>query len=139
MNYKIKLTTGFREDQYYTIDIQEAHKAYYLFNHPDERGTFKNGVAIRGMDIRSIEPNWNAIMGYNPTYKLESEDWNEIRGKGIDTKVRDLLTKARDIAKLENPPKDILEKPLLEAIKLLPEKPKEIRDATKLLVDKFKI
>ena len=41
---KIKIITGFRKDQYYTIDAEEAHKAYYLFLNPEERGVFNNGV-----------------------------------------------------------------------------------------------
>lgn len=134
MQYKIKIITGFREDQYYTIDAQEAHKAYYLFNNPSERGTFENGVALTGDIIKGIEPDYHATLGLNPNYKLEAEDWNEIKGKGIDVKLRSILSKAQKVSKLPNPP---IKQKLTEAIKLLP--PEQILEETKQLSDKFKI
>ena len=100
MTLQIKLNTGFREDQYQTVDIDEAHKAYYLFTPPEERGIFNNGVAIIGKHIQGIEPDYNAGMGWNPTHKLDSDDWNEINQKGINRKVQDMLEKARDVARL---------------------------------------
>lgn len=131
---KINIVTGFREDQKFSIDIQEAHKAYYLFYNPNERGVFKNGLAIRGSDIQRIEPDYQGTMGWNATHELESEDWNEIRGKGVDVKIRDLLSKASDVSKLPNAVK--LEN-LSDAIKLLPER--EFSEEVKQLADKFKV
>lgn len=100
MNPKIKVVVGYREDQYHTIDAEESHKAYYLFTHPKERGIFKNGVAIRGEDIQSIVPDWHATMGWNPTHELDSDDWNEIRSRGIDYKTSKLLAAAKEIAQI---------------------------------------
>lgn len=102
---KIKIKTGFRTDQHYTIDAEEAHKAYWLFLNPNERGVFNNGVALRGQDIQSIEPDYNATMGWNPTHILDSNDWNELREKGIDRKLRDILTSAKQVAQIEAPEK----------------------------------
>lgn len=97
-NLKIKIITGFREEQSYTIDGDEAHKAYYLFLNPEKRGVFNNGVALIGKNIQGIEPDYNATLKYNPTYELDYNDWNEIRKLGIDRKIRDVLTDAKYVA-----------------------------------------
>jgi hypothetical protein len=114
MEYKIKITTGFSEDEKFTIEPKEAHKAYYLFNNPTKRGTFSNGVAVTGNQIRSIQPDYHATMGWNPSHKLDDDDWNEIRGKGVDNKLRNILSIARDVAKLAEQDNLLLEKPLNE-------------------------
>jgi hypothetical protein len=97
-NLKVKIIVGFREEQRYTIDGDEAHKAYYLFLHPEERGIFNNGIAIIGSSIRGIEPDYQSTMGWNISHELDSDDWNEIRSKGIENKLRDLLFLAKTIA-----------------------------------------
>ena len=102
MNLKVKIITGFRKDQHHTIEADEAHKAYYLFFNPDKRAIFKNGLALIGADVRGIEPDYNATMGWNHTHELDDYDWNEIRGKGIDNKLRDLLYSAKNIAQSGN-------------------------------------
>ena len=115
--YKVKLITGFRDDQYYTIDIDEAHKAYYLFLHPEERAVFANGVALIGKNIQGIESDYNAILEYNPSYKLTADDFNELRLKGIDRKVRELLTQAKNVSyKMDQQPQ-LGRMTLAEAIK----------------------
>lgn len=111
---KIKITTGFSADQKFTIDSEEAHKAYYLFNNPDKRGTFSNGVALIGRDIRSIQPDYNAEMGWTPTHQLDDYDWEEIRQKGLDIKYRDLLSEAKRVSYLGDKNPSILTKPLSE-------------------------
>lgn len=95
---KIKIITGFREDQNYTIDADEAHKAYYLFLNPEMRGVFKNGVALVGKNIQGIEPDYNATMGWNPDHRLESADWNELNYNGITESMRNILGKAKEVA-----------------------------------------
>ena len=95
---KIKIITGFRDDQCHTIDAEEAHKAYYLFLHPDERAVFANGVALVGKNIQSIEPDYNATMGWNQSHRLDDDDWNEIRSEGVDRRLRDALYGARAVA-----------------------------------------
>lgn len=97
------MIVGFRRDQEHTIDGDEAHKAYYLFLHPEERGIFSNGLAIRGEDIQEIVPDYQATMGWNPTHSLDSDDWNEIRDKQVDVKVRMILNAAKEIASLGSP------------------------------------
>ena len=117
---RIKIIVGFREEQHITINANEAHKAYYLFLNPEERGIFDNGVALIGKNIQGIEPDYNSTMGWNITHKLDSNDWNEIRGKGIDEKLRNVLSMAKDAVRLTGNKK--LDIPLSELGKeMLPE------------------
>jgi hypothetical protein len=133
-NLKIKIITGFRKEQSYTIDANEAHKAYYLFLNPDKRGVFKNGVALIGQDIRGIEPDYHATMGWNPTYILGSDDWNELRDKGIDSALQKVVASAKDAAQLLPP-----EKMNLPLSSLLPELTPQALPEAKGLAAKFKV
>src|SRR5215210_8904060 len=100
MQYKIKLITGYRRDQEHSIDANEAHKAYYLFEHPTERGIFSNGLAIIGADIRGIVPDYHGTMGWNPTHPLDGDDWNELHRTGITGTLQRYLEAGRDVARL---------------------------------------
>jgi hypothetical protein len=117
-DFKIKLITGYREEQNYIIDAEEAHKAYYLFMHPNERGIFSNGVAVIGADIKGIVPAWNETMGWNPTHKLDSDDWNDIRSKGIEAPMHDALSDAKHLLQFMEKDKNLLSKPMSQVIAL---------------------
>lgn len=136
---KIKITTGFSADEKFIIDSDEAHKAYYLFNNPEIRGTFSNGVAIIGKNIQGIQPAYNETMGWNPTHKLDDDDWNDIHSKGMDKKLSLCLEKARNVAKLAEKNLVLLETPLSE-IKSLPKTEKQnlLDEGIKSLSEKFK-
>ena len=101
--YKIKIVCGYRKEQEFSINANEAHKAYYLFNNPEKRGTFENGLAIKGSDIQRIEPDYNATMGWNHTHQLTSEDWNQLNSEGVSDKIRDILFLAKEVARDANP------------------------------------
>lgn len=103
-NLKIKIITGFRKDQHFTISADEAHKAYYLFLNPEKRTVFKNGVAMIGQDIRGIEPDYNATMGWNEMHNLDADDWSELRKNGVGKELREVLELARAVAQ-EHPEK----------------------------------
>lgn len=107
---KIKLIVGFRRDQEHSVDASEAHKAYYLFLHPDARGIFSNGLAIQGSQIQEIVPDYQGSMGWNPTFPLDSDSWNEIRDKGIDRKIQKMMGMAKEVAAKALP--EDLNKPL---------------------------
>jgi hypothetical protein len=98
--YQVKVVCGFREDQEYTIDANEAHKAYYLFYNPEKRTIFSNGVALLGSDIRRIVPDLHATMGWNSLYKLTADDQNEIRQSGVHQKFAQILGMAKDIGQM---------------------------------------
>lgn len=100
MTLKVKIITGFRDDQYYVISSEEAHKAYFLFNNPEARTIFSNGVALIGKNIQGIEPAWNETMGWNPTHRLDGDDWNTIRSQGIESDLRYALENAKQTALL---------------------------------------
>jgi hypothetical protein len=113
-NLKVKIVTGFRDDQCYSIDAEEAHKAYRLFNNPDERAIFSDGLAIIGADIRKIEPDYIGTMGWNKGYVLTPDDYAEVSSKGIDCQIREVMEIAKEIA-IQRP--DLVKLPLSEAIK----------------------
>lgn len=97
--YKIKIVCGYRKEQEFTIDANEAHKAYYLFNHPEKRGTFNSGLAIKGSDIQRIEPDYNATMGWNHTHQLTNDDWNTLHANGMMQKFQTIMSLAKDVAR----------------------------------------
>lgn len=96
---KIKLIFGFRKDQEYSLDISEAHKAYYLFLNPNARSIFSDGLAILGSDIDRIEPDYNGSMGWNAKHVLDEYDMREIRESGMDKKLREAMKLANQVAK----------------------------------------
>lgn len=101
---KIKLIVGFRRDQEHSIDAEEAHKAYYLFFHPEARTVFKDGLAIKGDQIQEIVPDWQGTMGWNPSHQLDSDDWNDLNSRGIPDRMRNMLSLAKDISQRIEPP-----------------------------------
>ncbi|HEC30471.1 MAG TPA: hypothetical protein ENI66_00455 [Candidatus Yonathbacteria bacterium] len=105
MKYKIKIVTGYRKDQEYSVSADEAHKAFYLFFNPEKRAIFGDGLAICGKDIQKIEPDYNGTMGWNPSHLLDDDDWNDIRAEGVDVELREVLSKGKEIA--YNEPKKI--------------------------------
>lgn len=98
--YKVKIVCGFRKEQEYSINANEAHKAYYLFNHPDKRGTFDDGLAIKGSDISRIVPDYNATMGWNHTHVLTNDDYNELRLNGVMDAFQRILSSAKEIGRI---------------------------------------
>lgn len=100
---KIKLIMGFRRDQERSVDADEAHKAYHLFLHPEERGVFSNGLAIKGDQIQEIVPDYQGSMGWNPTHVIDNDDMNEIRNKGVDVTLRNLMAIGKEIAQVGSP------------------------------------
>lgn len=111
---KFKVITGFRDDQFYTIDESEIHKAYYLFMNPEARTIFSNGVALVGKNIQGIEPDYHTTMGWNKTHHLGSDDFNEMRGKGILQKFTGIMSKGKEVAELALQNQNLLKQPLQE-------------------------
>lgn len=118
MKYYIKIITGFREDQFVTIPMQEAHKAYYLFRHPDERGVFENGTALIGRNIQEIKPDWNTTMGWRETHQLDSEDWKQIENEKVGPKMKALIQSAKDVAEFVEENKNLMKSKLQDAMEV---------------------
>lgn len=97
--YKVKIICGFRQDQEYTLDANEAHKAYYLFNNPEKRGIFDNGLALKGSDIQRIVPDYNATMHWNPDHKLDGDDYNQLHANGVMEKLNQIMALAKEVAR----------------------------------------
>ena len=68
-----KIVTGFDASEYFEIDTEELARAYHCFL-SDGKMITKNGIALRGKNILRIEPNWNALMGWNKGYKPTAYD-----------------------------------------------------------------
>lgn len=115
MKYKVKIITGFRRDQEYSISADEAHKAYYLFLNPEQRGIFSGGLALTGSDIKGVVPDYKGTMGWNEAHNLDTDDWNEIKRIGLDVLLPQLLDAAKDIA-MKRDPRLTLSRPLTTLI-----------------------
>lgn len=98
--YKFKIICGFREEQEYTIDANDVHKAYWLFNNPEFRTVFNNGLALLGTDVRRIVPDYKATMGWNETYKLTNDDFNEMRSNGVLQKLQEINLFAKQVSQV---------------------------------------
>lgn len=98
MKYKIKVVVGFRRDQEHSISANEAHKAYYLFMNPEERGVFSNGIALKGDQIQEIVPDYHGTMGWNQSHMLTDDDYNELRKNGVMQKMEFIMAGAKDVA-----------------------------------------
>lgn len=122
---KLKIITGFSDDEKFTIEAEEAHKAYHLFLNPEKRGVFNNGVAIVGSNIKAIKPDYNATMGWNASYKLTDDDWSDIRSKGVDVKLQEIISTASNVAKLADGKPELLQLPLSEASTFLLDDPQK--------------
>ena len=78
--YYFKLFYGYGADEYYQITHEELPKSIYAFLNK-ESSLVVNSGALRGKMILRIAPDWNAELGLNPSYKMESEDYNRISSK----------------------------------------------------------
>jgi hypothetical protein len=110
---KIKIVTGFRQDQCHSVSIDEAPKAYYIFMNPEKRAVFSGGLALVGQDVRKIEPDYHGTMGWNLSHALDGDDWNEIRTSGVERKLREAMQVAQKIAQTNR--MDLIQLPLSEA------------------------
>lgn len=101
----IRITTGFAGDQKFSIENSEAHKAYYLFRNPEKRGVFNNGLALIGKFIQDIQVDYHGTMGWNPSHRLDDADWNDIRARGVDKEMQEIMLIAKEVANKidENP------------------------------------
>ncbi len=121
---------------YISIDETELEKAIGAF----KLGTpvlFNNGAMEK---IDSIIPDYNRSMGWNPSYKLEDDDWNDLRNSGTEKKLKACyeLTVNKIEYLIETGRKDLIGKNADIALPAKSEEMKQVSDATKMLADKFR-
>jgi hypothetical protein len=133
--FKVKIVCGFRKDQEFTLDANEAHKAYYLFANPEKKMIFSSGLAVKGSDIQRIEPDYHATMDWNPSHILTGEDHNELRLNGVAAKIQHIMAGAKEIARAGKP--EDLARPLVDLKEKFPQLEGRGSDfAQKVLEDK---
>lgn len=118
MSKHFKIVYGYNEGDYIPITENELPKAFALFLEGKGRGIFANG-AVRGQDLIRISPDWHAVMGWNRGYKMQTEDYAEI--KPLEIEYKSILSKAKEIAvyALEKDRRWLLSKPIEESVKLI--------------------
>jgi len=118
-NLNFKIITGYNKDQYEIIPAEEAHKAYYIFINPTARTVFSNGVALRGSDVHAIKPDYHSCFGWNSTHELDGYDWNNINNSRFPDEFNQITQQAKHVAEIATTNKNVLAKPLSEALLLL--------------------
>lgn len=117
--YYIRVICGYRKEQEYLVNANEAHKAYYIFTNPDKKAVFDDGLALKGSDIQRIVPDYNSAMGWNPNHQLTNEDWNELHSNGLMEKMQGIMSLAKEVAK--NGSQEELTTPLIELSEKYPQ------------------
>lgn len=88
MNLYYKILCGYNTEQSVQITPEELEKAYGIFL-LGGRSIFSGG-AVDGRYIHTIVPDWHRMMGWTPEHRLGTDDWHELRLKGLDRAARDL-------------------------------------------------
>lgn len=119
---------------YLEIDETELEKALAAFRF----GTsvmFNQGALEK---VGDIVPDYNRSMGWNPTHKLENDDWSDIRSKGVDRRLKEQLqlTKEKIDYLVETNQQHLIGK---NAHIELPQKNKEVSEATATLANKMSL
>lgn len=94
VNMKFKIMRGFGQDDFIPIEEEELEKAIYC-HMARKDGAFNMG-SINGSHISAVMPDWHGTMGWNYAYKLTADDWDDIRSKGVDTKVQKFIEGAKN-------------------------------------------
>lgn len=87
-----KVKTGFKEEDFISINENELEAALYAFM-TDSKVIFKNG-ATTGKNIMEIKEDWHKAMGWNTGYRLQPEDFEQINRECKN--YRGLLAKAKE-------------------------------------------
>ncbi len=75
--FRVKI--GYKADEFLAIDETELATALNA-QITGRVGVFKTG-SVRGNDIISIKPDFNKMLGYNPSYVMTEHDYVEIPKK----------------------------------------------------------
>ena len=90
-----KVTHGYgTEDVIYIDSQQDLERAIYAF--VTGKSARIGGNFIKGSEIKHIKEDWNRTMGYAKGYRLQGEDWDEIRRKGVETLYKGYIAEISD-------------------------------------------
>lgn len=138
-----KIVYGFNQDDCLSITEDELHKAFVIAMEGG-KATFKAGFfQNRGNDVLRIVEDWHTAKGWNKTWKMGNEDYEDIRR--LETSYKKTLESGRLLAEsiIKNDRRDLISKPMSEALLelnlLQDKKPNFISTAASSLVDKFRI
>lgn len=92
-----KIIRGYSAEDYIEITRDELEKASYCFLM--KKDAIYSGGAVKGSEILAIQPDYHRTMGWNRGYKLQAEDYSELKEKGLDRKMQLELEKAGDKVK----------------------------------------
>ncbi len=88
-----KIIRGYSAEDYIEINETELEKAYGAFLM--KKDSVYSGGAVRGSEILAIQPDYHRTMGWNRGYKLGDLDYSELREKGIENKMRDMISNTK--------------------------------------------
>jgi len=133
-----KAIYGFDAEDYIPVEEDELEKAIYA--HMTGSKTILKGGSMSGDKIHHVVEDAHRTMGWNRGYKLGSDDYAELREKGIDTKLQKTIGKTKErIAFL------VANKRQSEIGKNVPipeldtKHPDDIDDGVKMLANKFRV
>ena len=93
MKYFKIVPMGF-EEEYIPITQDELDKAIYVHRIGNIVGVFDNG-SITGTAIRMVVPDFHTAMGWNRGYKLQAEDYSELKSQGVQNEYDGLISEAK--------------------------------------------
>lgn len=89
-----KILQGYEHERDIIIREDELERAFGLFM-LGGRWIFSGGP-VDGKNIQTIVEDFHSTMGWNKEYKLIPEDFEELSTKGIDRKMREAITGAKE-------------------------------------------
>jgi hypothetical protein len=110
-----KVIWGFDEERSTDIEQDDLLKALYAMSTKSK--VYLGDILLDGKYIIAIKENYQKYMGWNATYTMTSDDWNEIRYRGVDklyagkiyeakAKVQELIA-SKDLTKLKSNQKQL--------------------------------
>lgn len=133
-----KILQGYEHERDIIIQENELERAYGLFM-LGGRWIFSGGP-VDGKNIQTIVEDFHTTMGWNKEHKLDTDDHAELSQKGLDKKMRNALSEAKDrVRYLINSKQEHLIGKNVEIKELNTTKNKEIDDGIQGLANKFKV
>lgn len=120
-----KVQTGFGPDDFISIDETELEMCIRA-QVTGKVAITKQGT-VSGNIIQKITPDWNRVLGYNRMYKLQPEDYNEIKQSVKDSHYLVLEETTQNVSRQ------------LQGLPPLPKLQGSVAPEVKQLADKFNV